>query len=84
MKSVAVLITLALAVARTPAPRITIGNPKLLYAAAMYETAVGDIHSALRFLHWAEQAEQVSGSQSSIRSAAGITPFVSPRAVPKA
>ncbi len=58
MKAIMVFISVALAVSLTPAPRVRIENPKLLYAAAMYKTAIGDTDAAVRFLHRAEKAEQ--------------------------
>ena len=58
MKTIIGGIIISLAVALAPAPKITVQNPKLLFAAAMYKTAVGDSDSALRLIHRAEQAPQ--------------------------
>jgi hypothetical protein len=58
MKTIIAGILISLAVALAPAPKITVQNPKLLFAAAMYKTAVGDTGSALRLMHRAEQARQ--------------------------
>ena len=56
MKTIIAGIIISLALALAPAPKITVQNPKLLFAAAMYKTAVGDTDSALRLIHRAEQA----------------------------
>ena len=56
MKTIIAGIIISLAVAMAPAPKITVHNPRLLFAAAMYKTAVGDTDSALRLIHRAEQA----------------------------
>ena len=58
MKTIIAGIIISLALALAPAPKITLQNPKLLFAAAMYKTAVGDTDSALRLIHRAEQARQ--------------------------
>lgn len=58
MKTIFAGLIISFALALAPAPRITIENPKLLFAAAMYKTAVGDTDSALRLVHRAEQAQQ--------------------------
>jgi hypothetical protein len=58
MKTIIAGLIISFALALAPAPRITIENPKLLFAAAMYKTAVGDTDSALRLVHRAEQAQQ--------------------------
>ena len=56
MKTIITGIVISLAIALAPVPAITVQNPKLLFAAAMYKTAVGDTDSALRLIHRAEQA----------------------------
>jgi hypothetical protein len=56
MKTIIAGIIISLALALAPAPKITVQNPKLLFAAAMYKTAVGDTDSALRLMQRAEQA----------------------------
>ena len=58
MKTIIAGIIISLALALAPAPKITVQNPKLLFAAAMYKTAVGDTDSALRLMQRAEQARQ--------------------------
>ena len=58
MKAILAGLILSLAFAFAPAPKITVENPTLLYAAAMYKTALGDTDSALRLMHRAEQAQQ--------------------------
>jgi hypothetical protein len=58
MKTIIAGIIISLALALAPAPNITVQNPKLLFAAAMYKTAVGDNGSALRLMQRAEQARQ--------------------------
>jgi hypothetical protein len=58
MKTIIAGLILSFALAFVPAPRITVQNPTLLYAAAMYKTAVGDTQSALRLMQRAEQAQQ--------------------------
>jgi hypothetical protein len=58
MKTMIAGIIISLALALAPAPKITVQNPKLLFAAAMYKTAVGDTDSALRLMQRAEQARQ--------------------------
>ena len=55
MKSFIVGLVITLAVALIPAPSVYISNPKLLYAAAMYKTAIGDPQAALRLVQRAEQ-----------------------------
>jgi hypothetical protein len=62
MKTIIAGIIISLALALAPAPKITLQNPKLLFAAAMYKTALGDTDSALRLIHRAEQARP-SGSK---------------------
>jgi hypothetical protein len=61
MKTIISGIIISLALALAPAPKITVQNPKLLFAAAMYKTAVGDTDSALRLIQRAEQARPSSG-----------------------
>jgi hypothetical protein len=56
MKTIIAGIIISLALALAPAPKITVQNPKLLFAAAMYKTAVGDTDAALRLIHRAEAA----------------------------
>jgi hypothetical protein len=63
MKTIIAGLILSLAVALVPVPRITVQNPTLLYAAAMYKTAVGDTQSALRLMQRAEQAQQPAADQ---------------------
>ena len=63
MKTIIAGLILSLALALVPAPRITVQNPQLLFAAAMYKTAVGDIQSALRLMQRAEQAQQPAAAQ---------------------
>jgi hypothetical protein len=58
MKTIIAGIIISLALALAPAPKITVQNPQLLFAAAMYKTAVGDTDSALRLIHRAELARQ--------------------------
>ena len=58
MKTIIAGILVSLALALAPAPTITVHNPKLLFAAAMYKTAVGDTGSALRLIQRAEQSRQ--------------------------
>jgi hypothetical protein len=58
MKTIIGGIIISLALALAPAPKITVHNPKLLFAAAMYKAAVGDTDSALRLMQRAEQAPQ--------------------------
>ena len=58
MKTIIAGLILSLALALAPAPKITVENPTLLYAAAMYKTALGDTDSALRLMHRAEQAQR--------------------------
>lgn len=58
MKPLVAALIFSLAAALVPVPRITLQNPTLLYAAAIYKTALGDTHSALRLVHRAEQAQQ--------------------------
>lgn len=58
MKPLIAGLTLSFALALLPAPRITVNNPKLLYAAAMYKTAIGDTQSALRLVHRADQVRR--------------------------
>ena len=60
MKTMLAGIMISLALALAPAPRITVQNPKLLFAAAMYKTAVGDTESALRLMQRAERARATS------------------------
>jgi hypothetical protein len=69
MKTMIAGIVLSMALALAPAPRITVENPKLLYVAAMYETAVGDTDSALRLVYRAEQARQAKSSRSNLLQA---------------
>jgi hypothetical protein len=61
MKTIIAGIIISLALALAPAPKLTVQNPKLLFAAAMYKTAVGDTDSALRLIHRAEQARPSAG-----------------------
>jgi hypothetical protein len=58
MKTIIAGLVVSLALALVPAPKITVQNPQLLFAAAMYKTAVGDTQSALRLVQRAEQAQQ--------------------------
>jgi hypothetical protein len=58
MKTMIAGLVISMAVALIPPPRITVDNPKLLFAAAMYKTAIGDTQSALRLMQRAEQARQ--------------------------
>ena len=58
MKTIITGVIISLALALAPAPTITVQNPKLLFFAAMYKTAVGDTQSALRLMQRAEQARQ--------------------------
>ena len=58
MKTIIAGLIISLAVALAPVPRITVADPNLLYAAAMYETARGNTDSALHLMHRAEQAQQ--------------------------
>lgn len=58
MKTIIAGVVISLALALAPAPKITVQNPQLLFAAAMYKTAVGDTDSALRLMQRAEQARQ--------------------------
>ena len=58
MKTITAGIIISLALALTPAPKITVQNPKLLLAAALYKAAVGDNDSALRLIQRAERARQ--------------------------
>jgi len=53
----------SLAVALVPVPQITVQNPTLLYAAAMYKIALGDTQSALRLMQRAEQVQQPAAIQ---------------------
>jgi hypothetical protein len=70
MKAFLAVVLISLTVALLPRPRITVQNPNLLYAAAMYETAVGDTDSALRFVQRAEQAKKSIGAA---HPSAGLT-----------
>ena len=80
MKSLIAGLVLSMALALLPPPRITVENPKLLFAAAMYKTAIGDTQSALRLVQRAEAARQ-SRAQSAERTAAtacvGVAIFTS-------
>jgi hypothetical protein len=58
MKTIIAGVIISLALTLAPAPTITVQNPKLLFAAALYKTAVGDTDSALRLMQRAEQARQ--------------------------
>ncbi len=58
MKTIAAAVVVSLALALLPTPKICLQNPKLLYAVAMYKTAVGDTDSALRLLQRADQRRQ--------------------------
>jgi hypothetical protein len=58
MKTIITGLILSLVLALTPAPKIKVENSRLLFAAAMYKTAVGDTDSALRLMHRAERAQQ--------------------------
>ena len=62
MRTIIAGIVISLAVALAPAPKITVHNPRLLFAAAMYKTAIGDTDSALRLIHRAEQARPSAGT----------------------
>jgi hypothetical protein len=70
MRTMIAGIIISLALALAPAPKITVQNPKLLFAAAMYKTAVGDTDSALRLIRRAEQARP---SSSKVHPAASQT-----------
>ena len=70
MKPLIAGLILSFALALVPAPRISVNNPKLLYAAAMYKTAIGDTQSALRLMHRAEQAQQPAPEQPKTAQAA--------------
>jgi hypothetical protein len=73
MKPLIAGLVLSFAITLVGPPRITVQNPKLLYAAAMYKTAVGDTESALRLVQRAEQARQPAGAaQPNISTAAGV------------
>jgi hypothetical protein len=58
MKTLIAGLVISMAVALIPPPTITVQNPHLLFAAAMYKTAVGDTSSALRLVQRSEQARQ--------------------------
>ncbi len=58
MKAIITGLIISMAVALVPPPTITVSNPQLLFAAALYKTAVGDTDSALRLVQRAEQARQ--------------------------
>ena len=73
MKTVVIGIAVSLVLSLVPAPKITVNNAKVLYAAAMYKTAVGDTDSALRLLRRAERAKKQAPSQSSILQTAVIS-----------
>ncbi len=62
MKTMIAGLVISMAVALIPPPRITVDNPKLLFAAAMYKTATGDTQSALRLMQRAGQARQSTGT----------------------
>lgn len=62
MKAFLAVVLISLTVALLPRPNITLQNPNLLYAAAMYKTAVGDTDSALRLVQRAEQAKKSTGA----------------------
>lgn len=62
MKAIISGLIISMAVALVPPPTITVRNPQLLFAAALYKTAVGDTDSALRLVQRAEQARQSSGA----------------------
>jgi hypothetical protein len=70
MKTIVGGLIISLALALAPAPRVSVKNPKALYLAAMYKTAVGDTESALRLLHRAEQARdrQARAEESGLRA----------------
>ena len=61
MKTMIAGLVISLALALLPPPKITVQNPKLLYAVAMYKTAVGDTDSALRLVERAERVQQSAG-----------------------
>ena len=65
MKTLIAAFLISLAVTLVPPPRITVRTPALLYAAAVYKTAVGDTESALRLVQRAEQVQPRSGPQQS-------------------
>lgn len=70
MKTLIAGLIISMAVALVPPPRITVQNPQLLFAAAMYKTAVGDTASALRLVQRSEQVRQsVKPSVVSLQSA---------------
>jgi hypothetical protein len=62
MKTLIAGLIISMAVALVPPPKITVQNPQLLFAAAMYKTAVGDTASALRLVQRSEQVRQSTGS----------------------
>jgi hypothetical protein len=70
MKTIIAGLIISLALALAPAPKITVDNPDLLYAAAMYKTALGDTDSALQLIHRAEQARQSARPDANILQAA--------------
>ncbi|MGI9103707.1 MAG: hypothetical protein ACR2IF_14810 [Terriglobales bacterium] len=57
MKLTITTLTLALGMMLLPPPRVTVNNPKILYALAMYKTAVGDTGAALRLMQRAEASK---------------------------
>ncbi len=71
MKTMIAGLALVLVLALVPAPSITVENPKLLYAAAMYKAAVGQTDSALRLMQRAEQAQSRCTRNSATIRAAG-------------
>ncbi len=62
-------LAIALGMTLLPPPSVTVQNPRILYALAMYKTAVGDTGSALRLMHRAE-ASQAATRSAQTRSAA--------------
>ena len=62
MKAIITGLFISMAVALIPPPKITVRNPQILLAAALYKTAVGDTDSALRLVQRAEQARQSAGA----------------------
>ena len=70
MKTIIGGLIISLALALAPAPQVAVENPKALYLAALYKTAVGDTDSALRLVHRAEQARdrQARAEESRLRA----------------
>ena len=68
------LAAVAVTVAATllPPPRITVESPRVLYAIAMYKTAVGDTAAALRLVRRAEAAQNAGRSSSKVAHTAAV------------